>query len=66
VLCTDGLLDSENIRGERFGKERLRKAARDRLDKPARAVADGVIEDLLKFTENKQEDDITLLVMKIK
>lgn len=66
VVSTDGLLDSENIRGERFGKERLRKASRERLDKPARAIADGVIEDLLRFTDNKQEDDITLLIMKIR
>lgn len=66
VLTTDGLLDSENIRGERYGKDRLRKAARDSLAKPARAIADGVMDDLLRFTENRQEDDITLLVMKIK
>jgi hypothetical protein len=66
VVCTDGLLDSENIRGERFGKERLRKASRDRLGEDAKTMADGVLGDLLKFTENRQEDDITLLVMKIK
>jgi hypothetical protein len=66
VLTTDGLLDSENIRSERFGKDRLRKAARDRLEKSSREIADGVIEDLMRFTENRQEDDITLLVMKIK
>jgi hypothetical protein len=66
VVCTDGLLDSENIRGERYGKDRLRKAARDGLAKPSRTIADGVMADLLRFTENRQEDDITLLVMKIK
>ncbi len=66
VVCTDGLLDSENIRGERFGKERLRKSSRDRLQESAKAIADGVLEDLLRYTENRQEDDITLLVMKIK
>jgi hypothetical protein len=66
IAATDGLLDSENIRGERFGKERLRKASRDRLGEDAKAMADGVLGDLLKFTENRQEDDITLLVMKIK
>lgn len=66
VLSTDGLLDSENIRSERFGKDRLRKAARSRLDKSAREIADGVIEDLMDYTDKRQEDDITLLVMKIK
>lgn len=66
VLSTDGLLDSENIRGERFGKDRLRKAARTRLDLSAREIADGTIEDLMEFTGKHQEDDITLLAMKIK
>ena len=66
MIATDGILDSENIRGERFGKERLKKAARDRLKESSRTIADGALEDLLHFTENRQEDDITLLVMKIK
>lgn len=66
VLSTDGLLDSENIRSERFGRDRLRKAARSRLERSAREIADGVIDDLMEFTEKRQEDDITLLVMKIK
>ena len=66
VICTDGLIDSENIRSEHFGKERLRKAARERLSEGSTAIVDGVMDDLLKFSGNRQEDDITLLVMKIK
>jgi len=64
VATTDGVTDSENLRGERFGKERLRRSVRARLGSSARLIADGVIEDLLDFTDQKQEDDITLLVMK--
>ncbi|MBL8968763.1 MAG: serine/threonine-protein phosphatase, partial [Spirochaetaceae bacterium] len=66
VVSTDGILDSPNIRGERFGKDRLRKAARDRLGKSAREIADGVLDDLLTFTDKRQEDDLTLLAMKFK
>lgn len=65
VISTDGILDGVNIRGERFGTGRLIRSARERLDKSAREMADGTIGDLLAFTENKQEDDITLLIMKI-
>ncbi|HTX71204.1 MAG TPA: PP2C family protein-serine/threonine phosphatase [Rectinemataceae bacterium] len=65
VATTDGVTDSESLRGERFGKERLRRSVRDRLGSSARAIADGVIGDLLEFTDQKQEDDITLLVMKL-
>jgi hypothetical protein len=65
VVATDGVIDGANIRGERFGKERLIRSARERLDKSAREIADGTIGDLLSFTEQKQEDDITLLIMKI-
>jgi serine phosphatase RsbU (regulator of sigma subunit) len=61
---TDGITDSENLRGERFGKDRLRRSVHDRLSKSSHEIADGVIGDLLAFTDRKQEDDITLLVMK--
>jgi hypothetical protein len=65
AAATDGVTDSESLRGERFGKERLKRSIRDRLDHPSRAIADGVVDDLLAFTDRRQEDDITLLVMKI-
>jgi hypothetical protein len=66
VISTDGLLDSENLRGERFGKDRLKKSARERLAESSKSIADGLMADLMSYTENRQEDDITLLVMKIK
>ena len=31
MTATDGLLDSENLRGERFGKERFRRSVHERL-----------------------------------
>ena len=64
VASTDGIIESENLRSERFGKDRLVKSVHDRKGLPARAVADGVVEELLDFTGRNQEDDITLLIMK--
>ncbi|HUX38044.1 MAG TPA: PP2C family protein-serine/threonine phosphatase [Rectinemataceae bacterium] len=64
VASTDGIIESENLRAERFGKDRLIKAVHDRKDQGAQAIADGVVGELLDFTAKNQEDDITLLVMK--
>jgi serine phosphatase RsbU (regulator of sigma subunit) len=65
VAVTDGVTDSESLRGDRFGKDRLKRSVRDRLGRPAREIADGVVDDLMAFTDRRQEDDITLLVMKL-
>lgn len=64
VGATDGIIESESLRGERFGKDRLVKAVHERKGLPAAEIADGVVGELLDFTARKQEDDITLLVMK--
>jgi hypothetical protein len=64
VVATDGVSDAQNLRGERFGQERLRRAVRERLPATAAEIAEGVVAELLAFSDNKQEDDITLLVMK--
>ena len=64
VASTDGIIESENVRSERFGKDRLVKAVHERKGLPARTIADSVVEELLEFTGSGQEDDITLLVMK--
>jgi hypothetical protein len=65
VTTTDGILDSENLRGERFGKERLRRAVHERMSLPAAGITAGVMDDFLTFTDQRQEDDITLFVMKL-
>jgi hypothetical protein len=65
VTTTDGILDSENLRGERFGKERLRRSIHQRLGLAAAEISAGAIEDFLTFTDQPQEDDVTIFVMKI-
>jgi Serine phosphatase RsbU, regulator of sigma subunit len=66
VAATDGMLDSENLRGERFGKERLRRSVHGRLALTAAEISAGAIDDLAAFTDNRQEDDVTLFVMKLR
>ena len=66
VTATDGILDSENLRGERFGKERLRRSIRERFDLTAAEITSGTMDDFSAFTDRIQEDDITLFVMKLR
>ena len=65
VASTDGMLDSENLRGERFGKERLRRSIRERLALSSTEITSGAMDDFNAFTDRRQEDDITLFVMKM-
>ena len=65
VTTTDGILDSENLRGERFGRERLRRSVHERLALTTAEISAGVMEDFLAFTDQRQDDDITLFVMKL-
>ncbi len=66
VTATDGLLDGENLRGERFGKERLLRSVRARLSLPSEGMVSGAMDDFLSFTDQRQQDDITLFVMKLR
>ncbi|MGK9476828.1 SpoIIE family protein phosphatase [Melioribacter sp. OK-6-Me] len=63
ILFTDGITESRNKEGEIFGNDRL-------LDfisnlKPDDDTADLLREELLKFTDNELEDDVSLIAIKI-
>nr|MCU0555927.1 serine/threonine-protein phosphatase [Desulfobacterales bacterium] len=67
LFGTDGIWETENPGGERFGKQRLRRLLRahhpDRPGDIMRAVTD----DLAAFRgEAVQHDDITLVVVKFR
>lgn len=65
LLCTDGLLDAESPRAERFGERRLIEAALAHRDAPAAAITAAVCETVLAFTGRAApEDDLTLVVIK--
>ena len=67
VLGTDGLWETDNAEGERFGKARLQEVIRTNHSKPPEELADRIIERVRNFhgPENPQ-DDITLVVIKRK
>jgi len=66
LLGTDGIWEAYNSEGELFGKERLHQIIRDNADKSAAAIQGAILYEVSKFRGNlPQEDDITIVVVKI-
>lgn len=67
VLATDGVWESENISGEMFGKERIYDLIRAHAGLSAKGILNIFIDSLYRFSRGKKfEDDVTLVVVKIK
>lgn len=64
VSCTDGLIETQSIRNEPFGKERVQRSLIENLMYPAGKIAQFTYDALVKFTSKELDDDITLFVMK--
>jgi sigma-B regulation protein RsbU (phosphoserine phosphatase) len=66
VVGTDGIREAQNDKGEMFGSDRLRESIRKRAAESAETIQNGIIENLKIFQgEAPQEDDITLVVVKL-
>ena len=65
VVGTDGVWEARNIKDELFGKKRLMSIIRQHSDASANEIIKAVIDALKTFQGSaKQEDDITLAVIK--
>jgi len=66
VLCSDGLLEEENSRGENFGAARVHSALRELLHRPAQEIADSLTRAAREFSgdSTRQRDDHTVVVLK--
>ena len=65
-IGTDGIWEAHNFKGELFGKDRLHQIIRDNADKSAGAIQGAVLDAVGKFRGSApQEDDITIVVIKI-
>jgi sigma-B regulation protein RsbU (phosphoserine phosphatase) len=66
VIGTDGIWEMRNKAGEMFGKEALMEIIRNNHTASARQIVDTVTETLERFRDDEaQEDDITLVVIKV-
>jgi sigma-B regulation protein RsbU (phosphoserine phosphatase) len=67
VLGTDGIWETENPRAEPFGKNRLRQIIRQNSHCSAAEILLAITDALAKFRETAiQNDDVTLVVVKVK
>jgi sigma-B regulation protein RsbU (phosphoserine phosphatase) len=65
ALCTDGITEAWNERGEKFGRERLKQSLLRHATESAPAILEGVMHDVLDFRgPAHQRDDLTLVVLK--
>jgi len=65
-IGTDGIWETHNSDGALFGKDRLHQIIRDNAYKSAAAIQGAVLDAVSKFRGDvPQEDDITLVVIKI-
>jgi sigma-B regulation protein RsbU (phosphoserine phosphatase) len=66
LVGTDGLWEAQNQKGEMFGKQRLKALVRQHSESSSDAILKAIINSIKKFQDSvTQEDDITLLVIKI-
>lgn len=67
LIGTDGIWDTENPKGERFGKERLRWILRQMSHASAANILQAVTDAIADFRQGKiQDDDVTLVIVKAK
>jgi sigma-B regulation protein RsbU (phosphoserine phosphatase) len=67
LIGTDGIHETRGEDGRMFGQERLREIIRENAQAPAESILNSVIDTLQDFRGTaSQEDDITLVVVKLK
>ncbi len=66
LIGTDGIWETHNLTGEMFGKKRLRNLIRKNSKSTAEDILETILHKLKKFRGDfKQEDDVTLVVIKV-
>jgi sigma-B regulation protein RsbU (phosphoserine phosphatase) len=65
ALCTDGITEAWNEKGEQFGRGRLMQSLLRHASGDASVILDGVMSDVFDFRGTApQSDDLTLVVLK--
>ncbi|MBQ7159594.1 MAG: serine/threonine-protein phosphatase [Treponema sp.] len=64
VTCSDGLIDCQSLRGERFGKDRVQKAITENAMYDASKMSQFIFESLTNFISKGLDDDVSILVLK--
>ena len=65
LACTDGVLEAVSLAGEEWGEEGLRTAASEGATKCADEIVNTVFSSMDKFSQGRQTDDATVVVLRI-
>lgn len=64
VFTTDGLLDSKNLKGDKFGNDRVSRLVSANKTKSANEISHAIYKSLLDYIAHEIEDDITIMTFK--
>ena len=65
VIGTDGVWEAQNIKGEMFGKQQLKRIIQKNANLAAEVILTTIIDSLKVFQKSvKQQDDVTLVIIK--
>lgn len=62
--CTDGLVNTKSLRGEKFGKARIQNELLENRSFPSERIPQFMYESLTHFASTELEDDVTIFMMK--
>jgi phosphoserine phosphatase RsbU/P len=67
LLCTDGVIEPENARGDAFGNVRLEQVIRENQSRPPSELSDKLLAEIRHWqpASVSQQDDITILVIDV-
>lgn len=63
LISTDGIIDAESVRGERYGKERLVRILGENRNSSAAETVDAVVRSAGSFAGGRIDDDITVVTI---
>ncbi|MBU0928994.1 MAG: serine/threonine-protein phosphatase, partial [Spirochaetes bacterium] len=63
LICTDGIVEAESVRGERYGKERLARILGENKGSSAAETVDAVVKSASAFAGGRLDDDITVVAI---
>lgn len=63
VISTDGIVEAENVRGERYGKERLVRIISENKGSASADTIAAILKSATSFTDGKLEDDVTIMAI---
>ena len=65
VICSDGIAEAMNAKGDFFGEERIAEAIAKHRDAPAAELMEAILGTVRRFVgKHPQSDDMTILILK--